>query len=185
MIRPYPAHPLRLAARRPRRLLIGALITLLCLPGSALALPEDSEQPIQIQADRAELEETTGVAIYIGNVRLDQGTLRVTADRMTIHTAEERVVRVEAEGERAHYQQQPAVDGPFVQADANKIIYFLDDERVKLEGQAELTREKEYFASGVIRYNMRTGQVDASEGRVRTILSPSRQGSAAATPRPE
>ncbi len=160
--------------------LLAALASVLWAIPPASALPSDSEQPIEIVADRAELDEATGTAVYIGNVQLDQGTLRVKANRMTIYTAEERVTRVRAEGgagasRRAHYQQQRKPGGPLVQADANVITYYIDDERVKLEGDAELVQNEDRFAGGEIMYDIRVGQVDAAAApseRVRMTLQP-------------
>ncbi len=151
------------------------VLLLLALPGVAAALPGDSAQPIRITADRAELDENTGVAVYIGNVQMHQGTLAVTADRLTIHTAGEQVTRVRAEGRRAHYQQQPSTGAALVQANANVIIYYLDEERVHLEGDAELIQDQDVFTGGEIVYDIAAGAVQAraaSNGRVRMTLEP-------------
>lgn len=151
---------------------------LLALPTLAGALPSDSKQPIKITADRAELDENSGVAVYIGNVQMQQGTLEVTADRLTIHTAGEHVTKVRAEGNRAHYQQQPSADAELVQANANVITYYLDEERVRLEGDAELIQDQDVFTGGEIVYDIAAGEVDAaaaSSGRVRMTLQPRQQ----------
>ena len=72
----------------------------------AVALPEDAEQPIHIHSDSAELDQNKNVAIYHGAVRMEQGTMLVTGDTMTIELQDQLVVRITAEGDRAHYQQQ-------------------------------------------------------------------------------
>ncbi|MEY3041343.1 MAG: hypothetical protein RLZZ174_425, partial [Pseudomonadota bacterium] len=50
------------------------LLVLLALASVSHALPEDEQQPIEIEADRAELDDATGTATYSGAVRLDQGS---------------------------------------------------------------------------------------------------------------
>lgn len=138
------------------------------------ALPEDADQPINIRADTAELDESKGLAIYRGSVQLDQGTLRVTADTMTIELVDQKVVRITAEGNLAHYQQQLSADEETVVANAETIIYHTQAERVELLGQAYLTQNNNEFRGALIEYDMRAGKVNASasEGRVQMILAP-------------
>lgn len=147
------------------------------LPTSGWAVPEDAEQPIHIRADSAEIDEVRGLAIYRGGVRMDQGTLRVTADTMTIELADERVVKITAEGDRAHYQQRLEHDASEVVANARTIIYFTQEERVELIGMAQLSQEGNEFSGEVIRYDMRAGKVDARSqtgGGVKMVLQPAK-----------
>ena len=147
------------------------------LPVSTWAVPEDAEQPIHISADSAEIDEGRGLAIYRGGVRMDQGTLRVTADTMTIELANERVVKITAEGDRAHYQQQLEHGASEVVANARTIVYFTQEERVELIGMAHLSQEGNEFSGEVIRYDMRAGKVDAraqTGGGVKMTLQPAK-----------
>ncbi len=59
---------------------LGVLLFSHCL----FALPEDADQPIHIQAENVEIDEQAQQAIYRGSVRVDQGTLRVTADELIV-----------------------------------------------------------------------------------------------------
>ena len=148
--------------------------TLLMAVPVSWALPEDADQPINIRADTAELDEGKGVAIYRGSVQLDQGTLRVTADTMTIELVDQKVVRITAEGNLAHYQQQLNLDDDAVVANAETIIYHTQTERVELVGKAYLRQNENEFRGALIEYDMRAGKVNASatEGRVEMILKP-------------
>lgn len=144
---------------------------------AVLAVDADADQPIHIRADSAELNEASGVATYRGSVQMDQGTLRVTADTMTIELDNEQVVRITAVGQRAHYQQRLSLDQPEVLADAETIVYHTQDERVELIGDAHLTQDPNEFSGEVINYDMRAGKVDAkatTPGGVRMILKPAR-----------
>ena len=53
-------------------------LSLLLAAGQSHALSTDSNQPIRVQADSAELDDGKGVATYRGNVVITQGSLRVT-----------------------------------------------------------------------------------------------------------
>jgi lipopolysaccharide export system protein LptA len=163
--------------RNPNHSLAASLAVALLgiVAGDAMALPEDSEQPIHIHSDSAELDQNKSVAIYHGSVRMEQGTMTVTGDTMTVELQDQLVVRIIAEGDRAHYQQQVKPDESIVFADAKKIVYFTQEERVELIGNAYLTQDKNEFTGELIKYNVREGKVDATangQGKVQMILQP-------------
>ena len=87
--------PNRLAAERSlrRATLLGCV--LLALPVAALALPEDRDQPIRITADQALRDEKQGFTVYSGNVNMDQGTLHIDADKITVYHMEEEADRID------------------------------------------------------------------------------------------
>jgi lipopolysaccharide export system protein LptA len=150
-------------------------VALLALAGPSFALPEDSQQPINIHADSAELDQNKNIAVYHGSVKMQQGTMTVTGDKMTIELEDQQVVRIIAEGDRAHYQQQIKPDESMVLADAKKITYFTAEERVELVGDAHLTQDNNEFTGQLIKYNTNEGKVDASsngQGSVQMILQP-------------
>ena len=162
----------------PHALLVAAL----ALPCGSAALPEDREQPIEIEADRAELDDATGRAVYSGSVRLDQGTLRVTADRLEIRTDRARVTRITAEGaedgEPARYRQIPREGEQPVRASAETIVYDTTTETIELSGDARLEQAEDRFEGDRISYDLRTRKVAAEAGRsgapVRMVIEPSR-----------
>ncbi|WP_351125661.1 LptA/OstA family protein, partial [Shewanella sp. T24-MNA-CIBAN-0130] len=47
---------------------------------SAWALPNDSQQPIHISADDAQLDDKKGVATYTGGVIITQGSMKITGN---------------------------------------------------------------------------------------------------------
>jgi lipopolysaccharide export system protein LptA len=163
------------ATRRNRGNSLAVFAAFVFLSARVDALPEDAEQPIHIRADSAQLDENKNLVVYHGSVRMDQGTMQVTADTMTIELKDQLVVRITAEGDRAHYQQQLKPDESMVYADAKTIVYFTQDERVHLTGNAYLTQNKNEFTGDLIEYDIREGKVDAQatgDGKVQMILQP-------------
>jgi lipopolysaccharide export system protein LptA len=166
--------PLR-CNRRTNLVVLVVVALLVSLSSNVNALPEDSEQPIHIRSDSAQLDEEQNMVVYHGSVRMDQGTIQVTADTMTVELKDQLVVRITAKGDRAHYQQQIKPDESMVYADANTIVYFTQDERVNLTGNAHLTQDKNEFTGDLIKYDIGAGKVDAQatgEGKVQMILQP-------------
>ena len=140
-----------------------------------LALPEDASQPIHIQADYLEIDQKAQQGIYRGSVRVDQGTLRVTADEMIVEYRDQKVIRITASGSPAHYQQQLEDSATEVKADALVIVYHTLEERLDLRGNAYLTQDGNEITGEFIRYDIVAGKVDAEagkDGRVRMVVEP-------------
>lgn len=158
---------------------IGLPLTLLCFftATPTLALPEDAEQPIHIRADNVEYDQNGNRVVYRGSVQVDQGTLRVTAETMTIDLQDgKKVLRITAEDTPARYQQQIETDSEPVKAEALTIIYHTQNERVDLKGAANLEQEGSTLTGDLIVYDIVAGKVDAtanSDGPVTMILQPS------------
>jgi len=150
----------------------------LCAARGATALPTDSQQPIRIQADRAEMDQNTGIAIYHDNVVVDQGSMHVTADKLTIEVQSNQVVKITAEGHQAHYRQLVNETDPEVLADADTIIYYTQDGKVDLIGNGHLTQAPNEFSGELIHYDINAGKVDAKSpqsGTVKAIFKPTPQ----------
>lgn len=152
------------------------LVTLTCvLPASALRT--DAEQPIHIEGDDAEIDQTNDTIVYTGSVEVIQGTLRVFGDKMIVKIKGDQVERIITEGSPARYKQQLEDDQGEVEAEAESIIYHTSEERIYLNGEATLTQLGNRLSGESIRYDIVNGRVDASagqeEGRVRMVLDPS------------
>jgi len=157
----------------PTRLFVALLV--LCVTRGAFALPTDSQQPIHIQADRAEMDQNTGIAIYYDHVVVDQGSMHVAADKLTIEVQNNQVVKLTAVGRQAHYRQLVNEQDPEVLADADTIIYFTQDGKVDLIGNGHLTQAPNEFRGELIHYDINAGKVEAhspQSGRVNAIFKP-------------
>lgn len=154
------------------------VISSLLLPQAALALTEDADKPIHITGRSAEMDRSAQTLVYHGNVRIDQGTLRVVADTMVVEYEKEQVVRIIATGTPARYQQQLEGDQGQVHANASQIVYHTQPEALDLLGKAQLLQRGSELKGDVIRYDIVAGKVDAhaadNQRAVRMILQPTR-----------
>ena len=142
----------RPAADQPLHRTALLVCLLLALPVAALALPEDRDQPIRITADQALRDEKQGFTVYSGNVNMDQGTLHIDADKITVYHMEEEADRIVAEGSPAHLQQQPEPEKPLVHAEARVIEYFKAEDRVQLREAAKIEQDGSIVTGDTIDY---------------------------------
>ena len=164
-------------ASRLTRLLCPAGWLLLLAPCLAWGLASDRSQPIQIEADRATLDEKTGLSVYEGNVFLQQGTLTLRGSRMSVQIRDSQVDTIVIDGKPATFSQRPDRADTDQQAEADHIEYHTGDQRLILQGHAMIRQsEKEEFSSNRIILNLRNNTVNAggsSKGsRVRITLQP-------------
>ena len=82
-----------------------AIALLGCLSGPAFALATDKDQPLDLEADSAEIDEGKGMSVYVGNVIATQGSMRLESDRLVIYHTGTKAERIEAEGKPARFQQ--------------------------------------------------------------------------------
>jgi lipopolysaccharide export system protein LptA len=158
-----------------------ALYLLTLMPTFSFALESDREQPIKIQADAAIVDEKNGSSVYKGDVIITQGTLEVTANEVEIFTADGEVIQIIAKTEEdsellAHYQQQVNETMDMVVADARKITYLVQEERLHLSGDARLQQVQDVFTGQLLYYDLGRGIVNLNSSggsdRVNMTITP-------------
>jgi lipopolysaccharide export system protein LptA len=156
-------------------------LTLLALlvPALAWGLTSDRDKPIQIAADRATLDEKTGIGIYEGNVHMHQGTLQLRGSKMTVKLNNNHIELITIEGNPARFSQRPDDADTDQQAEAGHIEYHAREQRLILQGNANIRQQgREEFSSDRIEFNLRDNTVNAGgsngDGRVHIILQPDR-----------
>ncbi len=160
-----------------------SLLLLMLLPGIALALTSDREQPIQIEADSMVIDEGKGVSIYQGRVSYVQGTVKMTADKITIYSVGGEFQRFSAEGERVRYQQMLDDNKGELKAKARLIDYHADKGHIVLKGNAHVTRGEDEFSGSHIEYDADKDIVNARKAenggeRVQVVIQPREKGKA-------
>ena len=139
----------------------------------ALALPEDSDQPIQISADSAVKDDRLGTTIYTGNVSITQGSLNILADKVTIVIVNEQATKIIATGKPARLKQQPKPDEKDVVAKANTIDYLVVEEKITLTDNASLDQEGSNIKGKIINYDIKGARAQA-DGGVTVVIQPAK-----------
>lgn len=162
------------AMKTVRQLLVCILLSLLSTP--LWALPTDRAQAIHIESDSATRNDKTGITIYTGSVKIKQGSLNISADKVTVYSEANVVSKIVCLGKPAVYQQQPKVEDEIMTARANTIEYQLTKEIMVLTGDASVDQAGSTLKGPVINYDIKAEQMQASgEGRVQMVIPPSQQ----------
>jgi lipopolysaccharide export system protein LptA len=171
------------ASPRPRKGRITlAAVALLLLPvwTSPFALEGDDAQPIYLEADSADLDEKQAVSVYRGNVFVQQGSLQIRADEVTIHHREDRQPeRIIAVGSPATYRQELEGDKEEVKAEALRMEYVAEKDEITLIDQAIVFQGADTFRSDRIVYDRGNARVKAGSNvqgkeRVKILINPSK-----------
>lgn len=167
------------------RLLIKLFAVVMLMPALAWALPSDREKPINIEADHAELDDQEGVTQYKGDAILTQGTLRIEGDIITFYYDQnKRLTKAVATGKLAHYQQIHKPGEKPVKAQALKMEYYAERQKIYLTGQGHVWQNGDEFTGNYIEYDIARNVVSANskpltvegekqkKGRVHVIIQP-------------
>ena len=165
-------------------LFLMSLLALLSLPSSALE--SDKYQPINIEADRAEFDRKAGTANYIGNVVLQQGSLIIYADKISLIREGEELQEAIATGKPARFQQQLDDSDALTKARSQTMRFDTNKQKVTLLKEAFLKQGDNSFSGEQIIYDTEkervsaratpTGETQAEQsnksGRIKLIIQP-------------
>mgnify|MGYP001025904699 FL=1 len=140
---------------------------MLAIAPAVFALPEDRDQPIEITADSAVINEKQSQAEYTGAVVVTQGTLKLEGDVVNLKTNEDGEVETfVAKGQPARFENlRRKTDQEPVKGRAQIIDYSYDTDRVVLTGDAMITSEDSEFSGPEITYDLKSGEVTAAGSR--------------------
>ncbi len=139
------------------------------------ALETDRKEKVNIIADSGVYNFKTGVDVYEGHVRIDQGTTHLTADKLiTKKNKQHKIQEAIAYGneELAHYWTLQNVGEPEMHAQAKVIKFYPLELNVSLEGDAYVTQGENKFHGELIHYNNKnqTITLPASSKGIATLV---------------
>jgi len=153
--------------------LLITLLIQLCIVTNATARTDDSEKPIHITADSAELNEKTGLSIYRGDVKMVQGTTILTGDIITVYSENNEVDKMISVGTLATYQETTD-DGDIVYAESEEMIHNSSEQKVELFRRGKITQVGNIIRSDYILYLTEEGLIDTGtkKDRIEITIQP-------------
>lgn len=129
---------------------------------TAMALPDDRNQPIEIQANSAERDAKSGVTTYSGNVDIRQGSIHISADTVVLNSNKNNeLTQITANGKPATYTQQLSGPNDIVDAKASKIHFDVAKDLITLLGNGTLKQQGGSITGERIEYDIKTERVRA------------------------
>ncbi len=167
------------------------LLLLATLPILSRAEQADRSKPVNIEADRMVADDNKKTTDFDGRVILTQGTLRITADHMTVHQDSDGFKLASAYGNPATFRQKRDGVDEWVDGVAQRMEYNERLDRVELFDKAMVHRDKDQIRGDYLSYNTRTEflqahsnnsgatpQAPKEPGRVHVTLQPANKDNA-------
>lgn len=159
----------------PRGVLV--MLTALAFAGAATAQGSQirlgqslnlSERELEVTADALEVDQASGASVFIGNVLVLQGDMRITAGQLRIEYTPA------AEGERQRIDRLVAEGGvtmitPAEAVEGQSAIYSLIGQTLEMQGDVVLVQGANVLSGQRLRVDLRNGSGQIS-GQVRTII---------------
>ena len=142
------------------------IVLVFLLPGAAIALPDDRDQPIRIEADEALRDEKQGFTRYEGHVRMDQGSLHIEADEITVYHDDKEADRILATGKpRAPATAAGAGKGTRLRRAPTPSSTSSTEDRIQLRENANIEQEGSIVTGDSIDYLMNEQLVKAGSDK--------------------
>ena len=153
---------------------------------SAGAEKADREKPTNVEANRMTSDEARRISIFEGNVLLTKGTITVRAERIVVRQDADGFQYASASGTPVRFRQKGdpvgGQEGVWIDGEALRVEIDEKNERIELQENARITRDKDEVRGSYILYDQRSeffsvssakGAPASSAGeRVRAVIQP-------------
>lgn len=116
------------------------------------AAKKESIKKIHIQADHMLLNIATGNSVYTGNVRISQGDLVLTGDKVTVKQGQDEIERITVTGKPARYNHVTET-GENIKASSEHMVYTASQHQLVMTINARLQQPEHQVSSEKIIYD--------------------------------
>jgi len=117
-----------------------------------IARAEEPVEKIYIDADHMQLNIETGYSVYTGNVKITQGELKLTGDKVTLQQSNDEIERITVTGKPAHYNHVTE-KGENIQAESEHMVYTASQNKLVMTINAKLKQPDHQVSSQKIVYD--------------------------------
>jgi lipopolysaccharide export system protein LptA len=160
------------------------LLACLLLPVQAIALSTDKDKPMNIEADRVDIDDEKGISTFRGNVIMTRGSVIIKGDEVKVYRDKAKELdKVHSTGNPAHFQQRPEGKPDDVIAEGRELFYDAVKEILIIRRQGKVIQGGDTFHGEHIVYDSKRDKVEArgskngngKKGRVQMTLQPSKK----------
>lgn len=108
----------------------------------------DDQQPIKIQSDQLKASEKAGQSTYMGNVEIDQGSLKLNGDKLEVAHPNGSLDVAIITGKPAKFKRFNTQEQSWVHGEATTIEYSTKDKTVLFLGNARIEQPGKQLISG-------------------------------------
>ncbi len=145
-------------------LLLLGLLSMLILPMQVFALSTDSNQPMNIEADRVDIDDEKGTNTFKGNVVITRGSIRISGDKVVVYRDKEKNLdKVHSVGKPAHFQQTPDNKRVPVVAEAEELFYDSVKEILIMRHNGKIVQGGDTFTGDHIIYDSKRNKITAKQ----------------------
>ncbi len=167
-----------------------ALLTAAMILGvQAVAQAElgDSDKPVNLEADRVNIDDARQVSVFEGNVKMTQGTLAIQADKIVIRQDDSGFQHGIAYGDPVIFKQKREGTNEFIEGYGERVEYDGKSNKIEFFTKARVKRGDDEVRGNYISYDavaesyqVRGGGKEAAtannpQGRVRAVIQPKKQ----------
>jgi lipopolysaccharide export system protein LptA len=162
----------------------GFLITLQLLTTQASGGAAEAMEKVLINADHMQLNLISGNSVYTGNVKISQGELVLSGDKVTLKQSDGVVEQLTVIGKPARYNNVTE-QGEAIEAESEQMVYTASQNKLVMTKNARLTQPDHHVSSQKIIYDTQkkiilagdkndtpTDSQSDPEQRVKIILTP-------------
>jgi lipopolysaccharide export system protein LptA len=177
--RPFPV-----AGRTIRLAAVVALAAVLSTPVPGLAERADRDKPVNLEADRFDLDDAKKEAVFVGAVTLTQGTLTIKADKIIVKQDAEGFQYGIAYGNPAHFRQKREGFDEYIEGFSERLEYDGKADKMQMFTNARIQRGGDEVRGDYISYNAvteffqviggakSTATTGSPQGRVHAVIQP-------------
>ena len=172
------------AARWLRLAAAFVLAAALGTPALTWAERADRDKPVNLEADRVDLDDAKKEAVFVGNVTLTQGTMTIKADKIIVKQDAEGFQYGIAYGKPAHIRQKREGFDEYIEGFSERLEYDGKADKMQMFTNARIQREGDEVRGDYISYNAVTeffqvigggksvSGTSNSQGRVHAVIQP-------------
>ena len=148
---------------------------------TVMALDSDRDQPATVEADEVEYDFRTGVRTYKGDVVVEQGSLRITGDKLVVLYVDDEMEKATVWGNLASFKQRPEGKTQDVIGKGKKIVLDQTVNTVTLYTNASLSQGNDEAKGDLIVYDISRDKLSV-QGGASTATDTAEQGETSEEP---